>query len=167
MVSLVEDSMRKIYSRLDRAFATGLLATALVLSSLANAADKTPAPKTLTLTIGKHAIRAEIAQSDEERERGLMFRVKLGKNDGMVFTFDDPGYHSMWMMNTLIPLSVAFLDSNGVILNVEDMEPQTTDSHTAAGPASYAIETNKGWFAERRIGPGDKVAGLPRIQPKK
>jgi uncharacterized membrane protein (UPF0127 family) len=80
----------------------------------------------------------------------------------MLFIFDEPGYHGMWMMNTLIPLSVAFLDGEGRILNIEDMEPQTLDSHAAAGPARYAIEANKGWFAERRIKPGEKVAGLPR-----
>ena len=68
----------------------------------------------------------------------------------------------MWMMNTLIPLSVAFLDAEGRILNVEDMEPKTLESHAAAGPARYAIETNKGWFAERRIKAGEKVVGLPR-----
>src|SRR4029078_3311487 len=107
--------------------------------------------KTTALRIGAHALKVEVAKSDPEREKGLMFREKLGKNDGMLFIFDDPGYHSMWMMNTLIPLSVAFLDRDGVILNVEDMEPKTTDSHTAAGPALYALETNKGWFAERKL----------------
>ena len=154
--------MRRIYNRLDRTFATGLLAAALVLSSIANAADKPPALKTVTLTIDKHAIRAEVVQSDEERSRGLMFRERLGKNDGMLFIFDDPGYHSMWMMNTLIPLSVAFIDRDGVILNVEDMEPQTLDTHMAAGPATYAIETNKGWFAEKKVKAGDRVTGLPK-----
>jgi uncharacterized membrane protein (UPF0127 family) len=147
--------------RLDRFLAVGLLGLALALPALA---DKHL--KVIPLTIGKHQVRVEVVQSDEDRSRGLMFRKQLGRDDGMLFIFDDPGYHSMWMRNTLIPLSVAFLDRNGVILNVEDMEPQTEDSHTAAGPAVYAIETNKGWFAERRIKPGDKVAGLPP-QPKK
>ena len=149
--------MSRVYSRLDRALATGLLAAFVTVAALA--ADKPM--RTLTLTIGKHPIRVEVAQSDADREKGLMFREKLGKNDGMLFIFDDPGYHSMWMMNTLIPLSVAFIDRDGVILNVEDMEPRTTDSHTAAGPAKYAVETNKGWFAEKKLKPGDRVAGLP------
>ena len=153
--------MRRLY--LDRAFAVGLLAAFVTLAALA--ADKPM--KTLALTIGKHPIRVEVAESDPEREKGLMFREKLGKNDGMLFIFDDPGYHAMWMMNTLIPLSVAFIDRDGLILNVEDMEPQTTDSHAAAGPAKYAIETNKGWFAEKKLKPGDRVAGLPGVQAKK
>ena len=123
--------------------------------------------KVISLAVGKHPIRVEVVQKDEDLARGLMFREKLGKNDGMLFIFADPGYHSMWMMNTLIPLSVAFLDRDGVILNIEDMEPKTTDSHMAAGPAVYAVETNKGWFAERKLKPGDKVTGLPGAQPKK
>ena len=91
-----------------------------------------------------------------------MFRKELGRDDGMLFIFDDPGYYAMWMKNTLIPLSVAFVDGNGVILNIADMEPQTLDSHGAAGPAVYAIETNVGWFAAHKVKAGDKVTGLPK-----
>jgi uncharacterized protein len=156
--------MKSFSNRLDRLAAAGLLAFALGSTGMALAET---AAKTLALRMGKHQVRVEVVQSDEERSRGLMFREKLGKNDGMLFVFDDPGYHSMWMMNTYIALSVAFVDRNGVILNIEDMEPRTTDSHTAAGPATYAIETNKGWFRERGIKPGDRVAGLPKDQPKK
>ena len=68
----------------------------------------------------------------------------------------------MWMKNTLIPLSVAFIDAQGTILNILDMEPQTLDSHMSAGPSIYAIETNKGWFAGKRIKAGDRVTGLPK-----
>ena len=147
--------MKLLYRRLDRSLAIGLL-----VASLAALAD---APmKTISLGVAKHPIRVEVAQNDAQREKGLMFRKSMGKDDGMLFIFDDPGYHSMWMMNTLIPLSVAFIDRDGVILNVEDMEPQTTDSHTAAGPAVYAIETNKGWFAGKKVKAGDKVTGLPK-----
>ena len=141
-----------------------LLCEALLFASVALA---DAALKTTTLHIGAHALKVEVAKSDPEREKGLMFREKLGRNDGMLFIFNDPGYHSMWMMNTYIPLSVAFVDGQGVILNIEDMEPRTTDSHTAAGPAVYAIETNKGWFAKNKIKAGDKVTGLPPAQPKK
>jgi len=91
-----------------------------------------------------------------------MFREKLGKSDGMLFIFAEPGYHGMWMMNTYIALSVAFVDGDGRILNILDMEPRTQDTHTAAGPARYAIETNKGWFAAKKIKAGDKVTGLPK-----
>ena len=65
----------------------------------------------------------------------------------------------MWMMNTYVPLSVAFLDANGVIINIEDMEPHTQDTHPAARPAKYALEMNQGWFRKRGIKPGAKVGG--------
>ena len=80
----------------------------------------------------------------------------------MLFVFSELGYHSMWMQNTYIPLSVAFIDEGGIILNIEDMAPKTQDTHTAAGPARYAIETNLGWFAEKKLKAGDKVTGLPK-----
>jgi uncharacterized membrane protein (UPF0127 family) len=121
------------------------------------------ASRAVQIKVGPHPLKVEVAADDPQREKGLMFRDKLGKNDGMLFIFDEPAYHSMWMKNTLIPLSVAFLDAQGVILNILDMEPQTLDSHMAAGPAIYAIETNKGWFAEKKIKAGDKVTGLPKL----
>jgi uncharacterized membrane protein (UPF0127 family) len=145
---------------LDRLAALRLLLAVALLWAFA--ADADTAMKRTELRIGKHALRVEVAVTDEQRNRGLMFREKMAKNDGMLILFDEPAYHAMWMMNTYIPLSVAFVDKQGVILNIEDMEPRTTDPHAAAGPAVYAIETNKGWFAERNIKPGDKVTGLPR-----
>jgi uncharacterized membrane protein (UPF0127 family) len=117
--------------------------------------------KTSQLRIGSHPLKVEVAESDAQRMQGLMFREKMAPDDGMLFIFDEPAYHAMWMKNTLIPLSVAFIDANGVILNILDMEPQTLDSHMAAGPAVYAIETNKGWFDRKKIKAGDKVTGLP------
>jgi uncharacterized protein len=117
--------------------------------------------RTAQIKVGPHPLRVEIAATDPEREKGLMFRRSLGANDGMLFIFEQPAYHSMWMKNTLIPLSVAFVDGEGVILNILDMEPQTLDTHMSAGPSIYAIETNKGWFAQKKIKAGDKVTGLP------
>src|ERR1700741_190448 len=100
---------------LDRLFGRWLLAIALLLPACQAIAD---APlKTAQLKIGSHALSVEIAASEPEREKGLMLREKLGKNAGMLFIFDEPGYYAMWMKNTLIPLSVAFVDANGVILN--------------------------------------------------
>jgi uncharacterized protein len=117
--------------------------------------------RTLQLRIGSHALKVEVAENDAQRMKGLMHREKMGRNDGMLFIFEEPAYQSMWMKNTLIPLSVAFLDRNGVILNIRDMQPQTLDTHTSAGPALYAVETNVGWFAQRGIKAGDTVKGLP------
>ncbi|HUL56688.1 MAG TPA: DUF192 domain-containing protein, partial [Usitatibacter sp.] len=128
--------------------ASALLLAALALSAAHALAAGAAALKTMHVTVGSHPLKVELAVSDAERSKGLMFRKSLGKDDGMLFVFDEPAYHSMWMKDTLIPLSVAFLDGDGVILNIVDMEPQTLDPHSAAGPARYAIEANKGWFAE-------------------
>ena len=141
----------------SRVLAAGL---AIFLASLASVAEVTF--KSSTVKVGNHPLRVEVAADEPQRMQGLMFRKSLGREEGMLFVFDEPAYHSMWMKNTLIPLSVAFIDRNGVILNILDMEPQTLDSHMAAGPAIYAIETNKGWFAAKKVKPGDKVTGLPK-----
>jgi uncharacterized protein len=156
--------MWTLFAGLDRRAALRLLAAGLLFAVQGAVADV--ALKTAQLRIGVHTLRVEVAASEPTRMKGLMHREKMGRNDGMLFVFDEPGYHAMWMKDTLIPLSVAFVDRDGVILNIADMEPRTLESHAAAGPAIYAIETNKGWFAERKIKPGDKVAGLP-AQPKK
>ena len=141
-----------------------LASLAFAAAALGAHADATRA-RTIPIKVGSHALRVEVMTNDEDRARGLMHRKHLGANDGMLFVFDEPAYHSMWMKDTLIPLSVAFLDRNGVILNILDMEPQTLDPHVSAGPSIYAIETNKGWFAAKKIKPGDKVTGLPGVRP--
>jgi uncharacterized membrane protein (UPF0127 family) len=115
----------------------------------------------IELRIGKHKVVAETAATEPARTLGLMHRKQPLANDhGMLFVFTESGFHSMWMQNTYIPLSVAFLDSSGVILNIADMTPLTTTAHTAAGFAKFALEMNQGWFATRGIGPGVKVEGL-------
>ena len=152
--------MRRLPS-FDRRIASQFLA-AILLAAAALHARADAAMQTLHLKVASHALKVEVAVTEEQRNQGLMFRKQLGRDDGMLFVFDDPGYYAMWMKNTLIPLSVAFVDANGVILNILDMEPQTLDSHMAAGPAVYAIETNKGWFEDKKIKAGDKVTGLPK-----
>ena len=137
---------------------------AILLATLAFHAGAQFRMATIDIRVGAHPLRVEVARSDPDRERGLMFRQSLGRNDGMLFVFDELAYQSMWMKNTMIPLSVAFLAGDGTILNILDMEPQTLDGHMSAGPARYAIETNKGWFAEHRVKVGDRVTGLPRVR---
>ncbi|MFC7514955.1 DUF192 domain-containing protein [Herbaspirillum sp. GCM10030257] len=117
---------------------------------------------TISLTAGIHVIKAEVAARDADRQQGLMNREKMGANEGMVFLFDAPASVCMWMKNTLIPLSVAFIDENGNIVNIEDMQPQTTDSHCAKKPVRYALEMNQGWFKQKNIKPGTKIEGLPK-----
>ena len=88
----------------------------------------------------------------------------MAQNAGMLFIFDEETQHCMWMKNTLIPLSVAFIDDAGAIINVEDMQPQTEDPHCASRPARYALEMNRGWFAARGIKPGSRIGGIPGIK---
>jgi uncharacterized membrane protein (UPF0127 family) len=119
----------------------------------------------IRLAIGKNSITAEVANTEPQRATGLMNRRMLPEDRGMLFVFPDMALHAMWMMNTYVPLSVAFLDRDGLIINIEDMQPQTQDSHPAARPARYALEANQGWFRKRGIKPGDKVEGLEKAAP--
>ena len=106
------------------------------------------------LLIDDHEIRADIAATARERGQGLMFRESMSDDEGMIFIFDRPDRHCFWMRNTLIPLSIAFLDAQGRILQINDMEPESEELHCALRPASFAIEVNQGWFAERGIRAG-------------
>ena len=116
----------------------------------------------LELNAGFHRIEAEVAASDQNRQVGLMNRQAMPQQHGMLFVFTQPNTHCMWMRNTLIPLSVAFIDDEGYIINIADMKPQTEDNHCARQPARYALEMNLGWFAQRGIKPGVKLGGLDK-----
>jgi uncharacterized protein len=116
----------------------------------------------IALTIAGHKLTAEVAATDPERMQGLMNRRMMPENRGMVFVFTEVSRHAMWMKNTYIPLSVAFIDNDGVITNIEDMKPHTLDAHPAVKPVRYALEMNLGWFAKRGIKAGAKVEGLEK-----
>ena len=121
---------------------------------------------TVELAAGMHLIRAEVANSMGTRMVGLMHRKSMPQGSGMVFVFDEATTHCMWMKNTLIPLSVAFIDESGAIINIADMQPHSERSHCATRPARYALEMNKGWFAQRGIKPGAKLRGLEKLAPR-
>ena len=114
------------------------------------------------LNAGIHMIRAEIANTFETRARGLMYRKSLAPNQGMLFVFSMIERHCMWMKNTPLPLSVAFIDEGGEIVSISDMAPHKEDSHCAARPARYALEMKRGWFAGKGIRPGSKLGGLDK-----
>ena len=131
----------------------------LVLSAAGWAQNAMPV---MELNAGFHRIEAEVAASDQNRQVGLMNRKAMPQQHGMLFVFTQNNTHCMWMRNTLIPLSVAFIDDEGYIINIEDMQPQTEDNHCARQPARYALEMNLGWFAQRGIKPGVKLGGFDK-----
>lgn len=137
---------------------------------LAACAARAEAPQTglpvIELDIAGHKLTVEVAATPESRNIGLMHRRMLPEDRGMLFVFPVPAIYSMWMANTHIPLSVAYLDPQGRIINIRDMPPLTHSSYSAGDDALYAIETNQGWFAKRGIGPGTVVKGLPRERGK-
>lgn len=120
-----------------------------------------PLPE-MELAMGIYRIEAEVAASEEAREQGLMFRKKMAANHGMLFVFTDARRECMWMKNTLLPLAVAFIDDAGVIVNIEEMAPQTLNSHCSARPIRFALEMNAGWFKQHGFEPGTTLHGLER-----
>jgi len=144
-----------------------LLACALVLGVFIAPAGAQPADgraQALPVTkikVGAHAVDAEVAATPREREIGLMYRFNLPADHGMLFVFPEPQPLAFWMRNTFIPLSIAFIDAEGRILNVEDMAARDESTVPSRGAALYALEMRKGWFAERNLGPGARVTGLP------
>ncbi|SFU56178.1 DUF192 domain-containing protein [Nitrosospira multiformis] len=137
---------------------------AFILAFLLSAPGRAEMP-VRQLRISHHTFSVEVAHTESTRVQGLMFRQSLGENDGMLFVFSYPERYSMWMMNTDIPLSVAFLDEKGVILNIADMMPRTATAHSSAGVAKYALEMNLGWFTTRSIKPGRRIEGLEKVPP--
>lgn len=114
----------------------------------------------ISLKIGKHSIHAEIANTPQSRKQGLMQRSLLCANCGMLFIFEKADRYSFWMKNTPLPLSIAFIAADGSILNIEEMQPNTIDTHRAQGNALYALEMNSGWFIRNGIKRGIAVQGL-------
>ncbi|TCV01642.1 hypothetical protein EV686_102355 [Paracandidimonas soli] len=116
---------------------------------------------TASLTLKQREIRVEVAATDASRNQGLMFRTSLPPDHGMLFAFDTPSRTCFWMKNTLIPLSIAFIDGTGRIINILDMQPHSLDNHCPESAMRYALEMPKGWFRDAGIEAGDKVEGLP------
>lgn len=137
-----------------------VLSLALAMPALSQAQAAMLLPTT-ALEIGKHTVQAEVAATDASRARGLMFRTQLPKNHGMIFVYPYDTMGCFWMKNTPLPLSIAFLDNQGVILNILDMTPLTLDNYCPVAPMRYALEMEQGWFRQAGIRAGDTVRGLP------
>ena len=138
--------------------------TALALAVVGLAASAQDAPQRLqaiTLQAGMHNIRAEVALTPEQRQKGLMYRRDLASHEGMLFVFEEPAPQCFWMRNTPTPLTIAFVGDDGSIVNLADMKPFDESSHCSAKPVRYVLEMNQGWFAKRGIKAGFKLAGPP------
>ena len=136
----------------------------IVLIAFASASSAQDGPQKLAVTrlsAGMHLLNVEVARSPQEHGIGLMFRKSMPTNDGMLFIFDRPGQQCFWMKNTLLPLSIAFISDDGSIANIDEMKPQTLDSHCSTKEVRYVLEMNSGWFAKRGIKAGTKIQGQP------
>lgn len=135
----------------------------LVISGLSTADAENQQLPIMKLSILDHVITVELADTASARMTGLMHRTHLSENSGMLFVFPESGIHCMWMKDTALPLSVAFVDETGKIINLAEMIPETLTPHCAARAARYALEMNSGWFEQGKIRAGDQIAGIPDL----
>ena len=139
-----------------------LFAILLLTSSSIALAQVNVGLPTIELKTGIYRIQAELADTPKAREIGLMNRTSMPNNAGMLFIFEQKAGHCFWMSNTKIPLSIAFIADDGKIVNIEEMQAETTNNHCPKAAVRYALEMNNQWFSERVIVPGTTVTGLPR-----
>jgi uncharacterized membrane protein (UPF0127 family) len=132
---------------------------ALLLAAVVHAQEPQMNLPRVQLTAGMHVIDAQVATTPDQRMTGLMHRREMPQHEGMLFVFEAPSQQCFWMKNTLLPLSVAFVADDGTIENIDEMQPQTLDSHCSAKPVRYVLEMNKGWFSKKGIKPGTKLGG--------
>lgn len=134
----------------------------LLAASLSQAQDRPQLDLQRTkLQAGMYQIDAQLALTPQQRQTGLMHRADMPQHEGMLFVFEEPAQQCFWMMNTLLPLTAAFVADDGTIVNLVDMQPKTTDSHCSAKPVRYVLEMHQGWFAKRGIKAGFKLGGPP------
>jgi len=109
------------------------------------------------IDITKYLSEIEIVSKYEDRKKGLMYRRSIPNNYGMLFVWPYEGQQCMWMKNTYVPLSVAYMDIRGKIIEIYDMVPFSKDSVCSTKAAKYALEVNSGWFEEKDINIGDSI----------
>jgi uncharacterized protein len=135
-----------------------MLATASDVGAQTRAQPPLP---TIRLNAGIHVITAEVATDYTTRGTGLMFRERLAPNHGMLFVFEDKWQQCFWMRNTPLPLTIAFIDDDGTIVQLTDMASFDESNHCSQKPVRYALEMEKGWFAKRGLAAGSRLSGLP------
>lgn len=137
-----------------------LLFAAFTANAPAQEAPQRDLPR-VELRAGMHRIDAQLAATPLQRQIGLMYRKEMPQHEGMLFEFEQPAVQCFWMKNTYLPLTAAFVDDAGQIVNLVDMQPHSTDSHCSAAPVRFVLEMHQGWFAKRQIGPGYRLSGAP------
>ncbi|MDM0048451.1 DUF192 domain-containing protein [Variovorax sp. J22R115] len=135
------------------------LALSAALLTFAQAQEPQSNLQRTKFTAGMYQIDAQIAQTPEQRQIGLMFRKEMPQAEGMIFVFEQPATQCFWMKNTLLPLTAAFVADDGRIVNLVDMNPMSEDSHCSKEPVRFVLEMNQGWFARKNIKEGSKLGG--------
>jgi uncharacterized membrane protein (UPF0127 family) len=140
-----------------------ILGLAAALAATAPRAQTGPQPPlpTTRLTAGMHIITAELATTPQSRTIGMMFREKTAPNHGMLFVFEYKAPQCFWMRNTPLPLSIAFIEDDGTIVQITDMAPKNDALHCSKSPVRFALEMEQGWFARKGLAVGAKLGGLP------
>lgn len=147
-------------------FTTTIFCFAAVFSQFSSAQNlpQLDLPRT-RITAGMHLIDTQLAMTPDQRSVGLMFRQHMPQSEGMLFMFNQASEQCFWMKNTPLPLTAAFIADDGTIINLADMQPQTTQSHCSAKPVRYVLEMNQGWFSSKGIKAGFKLSGKPFSGP--
>ena len=168
----IHASMAPLLQLGRHAFLAGGLALGLLAVAQAKGpAAAAPAPAAIApqlnlprthLNSGMYRIEVQVAGNDHQRQIGLMNRAQMPDNEGMLFVFEQPNVQCFWMRNTLIPLTAAFIDDTGTVVNLRDMKPHSEDNHCSTKPVRYVLEMNQGWFDKRHIKAGSVIKALPQ-----
>lgn len=132
-----------------------------IASLLATQAWAQPQLPQIAIQAGNHPLLVELADTPETLGQGLMHRQHLPADQGMLFVFDQTEIRCFWMKNTLIPLSIAFIDPQGRIISIQDMQPQSLATHCSPSAVIAALEMNQEWFQHSAIHVGDLIDGIP------
>ena len=134
----------------------------LAPAGLAQTSSPNPGLPVIELKTGIYRLQVEVAATPQARQTGLMYRTVMAQNAGMLLIFEQKAGHCFWMSNTKIPLAIAFIGDDSKIVNIEEMQADTTNNHCPKAPIRFALEMNQKWFAERALGPGTLIQGLPK-----
>jgi uncharacterized protein len=114
-----------------------------------------PKLQTMKLWLGAEEMVAELALTGIQQQTGMMFRTNLAENAGMLFVFAAPHRASFWMLNCPLPLSAAYIDPDGLILEIHDLQAHNTNSVVASSErVQYVLETSQGWFGRHNVTTG-------------